>query len=482
MARIPDHEIAKLKDQVSLLRLVESQGYQPQKQGKDYAIRCPFHEDDTPSLIITPKKNLFHCFGCGASGTVIDWVMKTQGVSFRFACEILQKDAGLVAESGTQTVRQNTTTKLDSPLSADADNNTVLRQVIDYYHQTLKQSPEALDYLASRGLKSAELVDTFKLGFANRTLGYRLPEKNRKAGAELRGQLQEIGILRSSGHEHFNGSLVVPVMDEHGLITEVYGRKILGSRLRKGTPQHLYLPGSHRGLWNTAALKASEEMILCEALIDAMTFWVHGYRNVTASYGTQGFTEDHLAAFKQHDIKRVLIAYDRDEAGNGAADKLAKLLNDNGLDAFRILLPKGVDVNEYAQQVTPAAKSLGIVVRKAEWLGKGKAPKITTDTGNNPLVNAEAISTEAKDPSPLAALPEPTQATPFPEGPKTVDAAIEDHEITINLGDRKYRIRGLAKNMSYEQLKINMLVSRGEHVHIDTFDLYQSRPRQTFIN
>ena len=116
MARIPDKEIKRLKTGISLVRLVESQGYAVTRQGKDYAIRCPFHEgDDTPSLIISPRKNLFHCFGCEAAGTVIDWVMKTQGVSFRFACEILQKDAGLVAEGGTQTVKQNTTTKLPTP-------------------------------------------------------------------------------------------------------------------------------------------------------------------------------------------------------------------------------------------------------------------------------------------------------------------------------------------------------------------------------
>lgn len=65
MARIPDAELARLKTEASLLRLVESQGYKPQRQGKDFAIRCPFHEgDDTPSLIISPKSNLFHCFGC----------------------------------------------------------------------------------------------------------------------------------------------------------------------------------------------------------------------------------------------------------------------------------------------------------------------------------------------------------------------------------------------------------------------------------
>ena len=487
MARLPDDEIAKLKEQVSLLRLVESQGYRPQKQGKDYAIKCPFHEDDTPSLIITPKNNLFNCFGCGAAGTVIDWVMKTQGVSFRFACEILQKDAGLVAEVGTATVKQNTTTKLPPPLATDADGQTALRNVNHFYHQTLKGGTEALDFLEKRGLKSAELIDTFQLGHANRTLAYRLPEKNRKAGAELRGKLQDIGILRESGHEHFNGCLVVPVMDENGVITEMYGRK-LNDNLRKGTAYHLYLPGPHKGVWNVAALKASDEIILCEALLDAMAFWVYGFRNVTASYGTGGFTEDHLAAFKQHDIKRVLIAYDRDEAGNAAAEKLAKKLNEHGIDAFRILFPKGMDANDYALQVTPAAKSLGLAIRKAEWMGSGKAPKITTAASDSPLSAVEPATIEQAQELPslaanlAAELPEPSTATPQPEAPPSVPANIDEREITIPQGDRKYRIRGLHKNLSYEQLKVNVLVSRGEYVHIDTFDLYQSRPRQTFIN
>lgn len=489
MPRLSDEVIEKLKTEISLLRLIESQGYRPVRQGKDYAICCPFHEnDDTPSLIISPQSNLFHCFGCDAAGSVIDWVMQTRGVSFRFACEILQNDTGLVVGNGTQTLKQNTVTKLPAPLNIEASDLEALRNVINYYHQSLKQSPQALAYLESRGLNSMELIDTFKLGFANRTLGYRLPERNRKNGAELRGKLQAIGILRESGHEHFNGSLVVPVIDESGIISEVYGRKILGNRLRAGTPQHLYLPGSHQGVWNPAALSVNDEVILCEALIDAMTFWVNGYRNVTASYGTSGFTDDHLAAFKQHKIRRVLIAYDRDDAGNAAAEKLSMLLNENGIDAFRILLPKGMDVNEYAQQVKPAQKSLGLVIRKAEWLGNGKAPPITTPVNNQPIgtaqemdANVHAVEPPEAHPVLAAELPEPT-ATPLPEAPQTVDAAVSEHEININLGDRNYRIRGLHKNLSYEQLKVNVLVSRGEYVHIDTFDLYQSRPRQTFIN
>jgi DNA primase len=89
-------------------------------------------------------------------------------------------------------------------------------------------------------------------------------------------------------------------------------------------------------------------VILCEALIDAMAFWVHGLRNVTASYGVNGFTADHLAAFRRHGIGRVLIAYDRDEAGNKAAAELAEALMAEGFECFRVLFPKGMDANEYA--------------------------------------------------------------------------------------------------------------------------------------
>ena len=482
MARLADEVVNRIKQDVSLLRLVESQGHAVTKQGKDYVVCCPFHYEKTPSCIISPKTNLFNCFGCGTGGSVIDWVMKTQGVSFRFACEILQKDLGLITDAPSKAPSKNTTTKLTPPLAANADSQTALRQVIDYYHETFKQSPEVQEYLRSRGLEHPELIDRFKLGFANRTLGYRLPEKNRKAGAELRGKLQEIGILRDSGHEHFNGSLVVPIIDENGIISEVYGRKILGQRLRKGTAQHLYLPGPHNGVWNVEAFKASHEIILCEALIDAMTFWVNGFRNVTASYGTSGFTPSHLAAFKQYDIKRVLIAYDRDEAGNNAAEKLAKELQAEGIDCFRILLPKGMDVNEYAQQVTPAQKTLGLVIRNAEWMGAGKAPERQLEINTiEPAFDPDTGEIFEPEQPEVAAIPETTNASPLPEPTDNVTAEVSDHETVIELGDRRYRVRGIAKNMSYDQLKVNVLVSRGDNFYVDTLDIYSARHRAAYI-
>lgn len=94
-------------------------------------MRCPFHDDKTPSQIISENTNLWHCFGaCGIGGSVIDWVIKTQGMSFRYACEILQHDIGLVAGS-TQITKQATAKKLPSPLATEADDDALLHRVLN---------------------------------------------------------------------------------------------------------------------------------------------------------------------------------------------------------------------------------------------------------------------------------------------------------------------------------------------------------------
>ena len=512
MPRIPDEQLERLKQEISLQRLVEARGIELKRHGQDFVGHCPFHDDKTPSLVISPKSNLWHCLGaCQCGGTVIDWVMKSEGVSFRYAVELLQADydPSALAANSAATVKRSTVPKLPSAFvstgETDADDARLLAQVIDYYHQTLKQSPEALAYLERRGIANSEAIDQFKLGYANRTLGYRLPAKNRQEGAALRGQLQKLGLYRDSGHEHFSGSLVIPILDAEGQVLEVYGRKI-NDNLRKGTPKHLYLPGPHRGVWNAEALQTSPEIILCESLIDALSFWCAGFRNVTASFGVEGFTPDHLAAFQTHGIEQVLIAYDRDKAGNAAAEKLAQRLNQDGIDAYRLQFPHGMDANEYALQVTPANKSLGVVIRSAVWLGQGKAPSImTASSGNIPEspVDAEPFpSLAAKiknadvEPEPAVASAEDTEAPPEPTLPAAamppapyspVEAESNDREMTLQQGDRRYRIRGLDKNSGLDSLKINLLVTRespdgqGEIIHVDSFDLYQQRPRAAFI-
>lgn len=498
MARIPDHVVERLKAEISVQRLAEARGVAFKKHGLDFIGRCPFHDDKTPSLVVTPAKNLWHCLGaCQAGGSVIDWVIKAEGVSFRHAVELLQNDYHpLAASSGAPPAKHSTVKKLPMPIAPDAEDGKLMAQVIEYYHETLLGSPEALDYLNRRGIGSDEAIKTFKLGFANRTLGYRLPEKNRVEGAAIRGQLQRLGVVRESGHEHFNGSVVMPIIASSGEITEVYGRKITEG-LRPGTPNHLYLPGPHRGVWNEAALADNQEIILCEALIDALTFWCAGYRNVAASYGIEGFTADHLAVFKVHGTERVLIAYDRDEAGDHAAEKLGHQLTAAGLDAYRIQFPKGMDANDYALKVTPASKSLGLVIRKAQWLGKGEAPTTRpspTVVMPIPAVTEEAAKEEISAPAeiaPVVVAVVDTNTAPIPALPASpmpapaaadIEAQVREEEIVIPMGDRRYRIRGLAKNLAFDvMMKVNVLIDRGEAFHVDTLDLYSVRARSGFM-
>jgi DNA primase catalytic core len=496
MPRIPPDEIERLKQTVAIERLVEAAGIELKRHGKTLMGRCPFHDDKTPSLAVSPEKNLWHCLGaCQEGGDVFQWVMKLNGVSFRHAYELLREG---ITSLAAQPVKQTTVRALPSPVAFDADDQLLLNQVIDYYHATLKQNREGQAYLEKRGLVHGELIERFKLGLANRTLGLRLPNKQRKSGKEIRAQLERIGVLRKSGHEHFAGCLIVPIFDEGGNVVEVYGRRV--GKINEGESKHLYLPGAHKGVWNLDAVKTSEEIILCEALLDALTFWVAGYRNVTASYGTGGFTEDHLSAFKQHGVKRVLIAYDRDDAGESAAQKLTETLLREGLDCYRVQFPKGMDANEYALQVTPATKSLGVVIRSAQWLGKGKRPEPTSA----PM----GVATEADDTAPaaepaldlandphfqrsLAAVKEGLQAleaplpllpaSPIPEAPKVDLAAdVQPDQIVIALGDRRYRIRGLAQNPSLTPLKVNVLVSRADTFHADTFEINVARHRASF--
>ncbi|HET9182937.1 MAG TPA: CHC2 zinc finger domain-containing protein [Candidatus Angelobacter sp.] len=539
MARLPDEIVERIRREISVQRLAEARGIKLRRVGKNLMGLCPFHQEKTPSLSITPSVNKWHCLGCGKGGTAIDWVMCAEGVSTRHALEMLSRDLVPMTSSGGPPPKKSTVPKLPPLIVGPVNQRTnddkkLLEIVVSYYHKTLKEKPDAQQYLVKRGLQSAEMVEHFRLGYSNRTLGYHMPASNRLAGAEQRGRLTELGIYRESGHEHFSGSLVIPIFNLDGDAVQMYGRKITAN-LRAGTPDHLYLPGPLRGVWNEQALIASKEIILCEALIDALTFWCAGYRNVTTIYGVNNFTDELRAALKHHGTKRIYIAYDRDDAGARAAQAHGEELMSLGIECFRVQFPKGSvkDANECALKTTPAAKILGILLHSAAWLGKGKRPavnvpkplklevpheieeaKTQTDQeersahvkkdipspDNQKPAAKEKIASEIPTPSlraerifPLAANPEsaqpeeaPQEQRPMPlSSPAEPLVKIEGEEITVTIGARTYRVLGLEKNTSRGVMRVNVKVSgrnlRGEYCyHGDTLDMESFRQRAAF--
>ena len=540
MANVSSELKSEIETMVALKTTIEAKGVALRKEGEIWCGRCPFHDDPGTSLIVDETANRWECRGCSAGGTVVDWLMKIEGVSRRHALELLRSNLPVVAtESPEQPVARSTVRRLDAPFSTGDDNQTVLKQVVHYYHETLKQSPEVIEYLSNNGLGSAEAIEKFHLGFANRTLGYRLPQKNRTEGAALRGQLQRIGIIKSSGHEYFHGSLVIPIFDEIGLVVDMYGKRI--GKTRDGVPTDFFLPGTRKGLWNLDALKAHKEIILCSDLIDALTFWCAGYRNVTALHGDGVLSPERLALLKQHGTQRVLIAYGNTEAENTASRSLIEQLLVNGIECFRIEFPSGLNANNLVLQSKQPSQRLGALIRGASWLGKGQRPQqavavpeipqatemapvepasaerlSVTPAENIPAVSAGATtdtdeSTEPPRPE-TASIDPDTQlgpslaelfandgedseeppilpATVAPESPAPEPETEEgEDEVVIRFGDRRYRVRGLSQNLSHRQLHVNLLASRpspdgvGNLIHVDSFDLYLARHRATFIH
>jgi DNA primase catalytic core len=484
MARIPDDELERLKREVSLQRLCEKYGIALKPHGKDLIGLCPFHEDHDPSLVVTPSNNLWHCLGkCGKGGSNVDFIMRKESVSFRQAVEILRECAGYAPAPERITTHTGTEHPILVRPGPDLTDAALLDTVTDYYHKTFLNDPKAMTYLRQRCCLHPEAIKTFKLGYANRTLGYRVPATTAD-GKTLKTRLQRLGILRESGHEHLSGSVVLPILDRHGHTVGMYGRKVT-PKLRDGTPLHLYLPGEHRGIWNEAGLIGQKEWLLCEALLDALTLWCAGFRNVTAAYGVNGFTPDHWRLLDELNPERIILCFDNDPAGNAAAEALRPPLEERGIMVIRARLPDGQDVNDVARSTkNPTAAFAAILEQCAAPLSRADAPSSSLSLAAPSLA---AKKEEATSPVPTPAMPCETLAAPrpVPTTPATSTDALPVTQtadaITITLGDRIYRVRGLVKNTSFEVLKVNLRVSQGERFHVDNLDLYQARNRQAFI-
>lgn len=448
MNRIAQMDLARIKREVSLAALVGAT-LKLEKRGKDLVAKCPFHDDDTASFVVTEHKGLWHCFGCHAGGTAIDWVMKTEGLAFRAAADKLLAMLSTKAAPALPPLE----------LSASRSDGELMRAVVDAYHAQLLAFPEELHYATEERGLSLDVLKRFRVGYAARSpaLSSRLPEASR---AELRARLVTLGLIRETGREHLAGRLVVPFVDESGDVVGMYGRRT-NATATADSPKHLYLPGPHRGVFNLDGL--AEEVILCEAVIDAITFLSHGFTSVTASFGCDGFTDEMLEAFRRRGVRRVLIAYDHDDAGDAAADKLAAKLEGEGLACARVLFPKTLDANAYARQMKPADKALRVVVETARPYGAR-------------TVHEERASAE---PPPSAAEPPAEPAEPA-ERDVSVDEKGADEAVIETMGLR-FRVRGLSKLATADVLKVNVLCSLGDSFYVDTLDLYAAKARGFFV-
>ena len=480
MPRIAESTIDRIKSETDLIALIQSRGTTLKKQGSNWTGFCPFHDDkETPNLIVTPSKGLFRCMAscCGKTGNAIQFVQWFDGVSFRHACDLLSTgDKAAFAQSSGR-AKIATVPKLPCPLDTAAAESKLLGQVVDYYHGKLDQT--ALDYLASRGLDDEAMVKRFKIGLSDRTLGLRIPHKNRKEGEELRSKLKALGVYRENGREHLNGCLTVPIYNASGEVVQIYGRRI---GVAPKANRHLYLARKLGGIFNPEALK-SREIILCESLLDALTFYRHGMETVTCSYGTENFTDELFEAIIAAKIESVRIAYDNDEAGERAFVRDAERFIAYGLTVHRIKFPWKSDANSYAQD--QGGEALRQSVKNAIWYGQGKGSSSQESEKSSEPSTKVASSLAASSGSETVAKEKKIEVPQV-----LLERKGDYHEMSF--GERLYRVGGLEKNNSLEVLKITLRIAteeenHGERVmsglmHVDSLDLYRDGERRKFID
>lgn len=440
MPRIPDADLERLKQNVNLAELCRARGIELKPQGKkDLVGLCPFHKDTKPSFVVSPGKNLFHCMGCDAAGSVIDFVMKADGVDFRTAVDKLLTCSPAIQRASSVL---SVPSVAKSPVTVSPEKaNQILGRVVAIYEKAFAEAPEARAYLEKRGITDAGLFASHRVGYANGKLLELLPKDG-----QLKEELQKLGVLLDHGQERFAGCVVFPVYGPDGELITLYGRRI-EPRTKNEEPRtsirHLYLPDRPTGLWNAATVKTYPEIILVESVIDALSVMMAGHRNVVAIQGTNGLGAADVALFKTHGAQKIMLLLDGDEAGGKAVVRLRPKLAAEGLAVGVKALPAGHDPNSY------------LVAHGAEMLAGFLASNAWTP---DEMKHLNATTT---DPGPPA-----TPATP----------AGNRDGLVVTYGLRRYEIRGLEK--SPRKLKATVRVEHAGKLHVDTLDFYAAKSRR----
>lgn len=379
---LDEFEKDDIKKDVDIVSLFNHFGVKLTQKGKSFVGRCPWHEDKTPSLSVDRGKGLYNCFGCGESGDIFTLVEKMKGFDFKESVSFLKtfsgknrpsnlaapplssskdsKDRG-GAEPLKARAKEDSKDKEEPPLvlsevevpaGTSAVQNMNLTAVAEYYHKKLFDNPKALEYLKSRGFEDRSIFSRFKIGFADGTLLEKLSEGHKKS-------LEEQGIITEkesskgvkTSREHFSNCITFPIFDDTSAGLSAGTDKAVGMYGRSINPKakipHLYLKGKHKGIFNRKASKVYAEIILTESIIDALSLIALGIENVQPVYGTNGFTDEHLSILKDDRVKVIVIAFDSDEAGKTATEKLKEQLISEGF-AVKVVTSIGAkDWNEY---------------------------------------------------------------------------------------------------------------------------------------
>lgn len=329
---IDNSSIESLKSSIDIVDVIGN-FIELRKAGANYKANCPFHGEKTPSFVVSPSKQIYHCFGCGAGGDSIKFVMELEKLSYP---EAIEKLASMNNFSLTYT-------KGSSDYS---DVKRVLESIGGWYVKNLDRHEAAMRYVLQRGISQSS-IERFEIGYV-------------PSGQEVMGFLQsallplpkagEAGIIaHSENGQGYYARLVeritFPIYSTSGSIVGFGGRTISNHPAKYINSPQTKLFNKSRLLYGYHLAKEhiykNKKIIICEGYLDVVMFHQAGFKEAVAGMGT-ALTSEHLPMLRKGDPK-VILAYDGDKAGVGAAQKAAQMLSASGFDGGVVLFPDGQD-------------------------------------------------------------------------------------------------------------------------------------------
>lgn len=315
---------------------------QLKKSGMNYVALCPFHNEKTPSFVVSPTKNIFKCFGCGISGDAVKFVMEYEKLSFFEAILKLANRYGIKVEYiGKDRELER------KPLYE------AMSKVKDFYFESLLHNQDGKNYLTERNL-SPSVIKHFEIGYAPKEIN-RLLEFCEKNNVDI-GHLEQVGLIykNSEGRyvDKFASRIVFPIRDIKGNVVAFGGRAIQSHII----PKYLNSPESKiynkskilYGLYtNLEFIKEKGEVVIVEGYIDMISMWQIGVKNVVATLGT-AFTQGHADLLKRF-VKTAYLMFDSDEAGKKASIQAAKILLNVGIIPKYVMFENYKDPDELAK-------------------------------------------------------------------------------------------------------------------------------------
>ncbi len=357
---IPEDKIAEIRHAADIVEVI-GESVLLKKSGKNFSGLCPFHAEKTPSFTVSPDKQIFHCFGCGAGGNVFSFIMKRDGVGFADAVR------RLAARGGVEIPERSLSPRAKRQMSEQATLLEVNRLAADYFRQALLQQPTgkpAVDYLTRRGV-TRETIEKFELGYAPKGWDHLLGYITRKKFSPTLIEKAGLVIPRRDGsgfYDRFRDRIIFPIHDENARVVGFGGRVMDSS-----APKYLNSPETlvytkRRVLYGLNHAKdscrTSGSVFIVEGYLDLIALHQHGVTHAVATLGT-ALTPEQIRLLARY-AGRMVLVYDSDEAGIRSARRCIDLFWKEHVDFRRgdvfseeradtriLVLPEGHDPDSF---------------------------------------------------------------------------------------------------------------------------------------